>query len=218
MPTPAEAEDSSSEWRIKYEGYYDAEDVEKGAVALWTAVAEKQEDIPEEDRIECYYVHGLKDETLKDVYITEYYNDGVHGRLPVKYVRGGAFSSNKIITNVILPESVTEIRGSAFGSSPNLKTVVMPGVKYLPGIDAPQFNYHMGAFGNCYGLESVVVGEGFINAALSFRDRYYTGNETPKVDIYVYADTTEDVAQSSSKMRCKNGLKLRLSPETVLKR
>ena len=44
MPTPAEAEDSSSEWRIKYAGYYDAEDVEKGAVALWTAVSEKQEE------------------------------------------------------------------------------------------------------------------------------------------------------------------------------
>jgi hypothetical protein len=192
MPTPAEASDSQSEWRIKYSDYYTEEDT-TSSTKLWLAVSSNQDDIPEEKRIECYYVHGLKDNTLETVYITEYYNDGVHGKLPVKYVRGGAFSRNDVVKNVILPEGVTEIRGASFSRSKNLETVVMPGVKYMPAIDAPQYNYGMGAFINCYGLKSVVVGDSFINDALSFRDTNFTGNEKWSVDIYVWADTIEGV-------------------------
>ena len=92
-----------------------------------------------------------------------------------------------------MPEGISEIRGGAFGGSDSLETVVAPGVKYLPGIDKPQLGYLMHAFSNSLNLKSVVLGEGIINEAMSFRNRYYTGNEKGTADIYVYANNLEGV-------------------------
>ncbi len=210
MPTPSEVSDASGKWRTKYAEYYDINDYdtdgESLSVQLWLAVTKNKDSIPEEEREKCYYVHGLKDTSLQNVYVSAYYDDGVHGKLPVRYVRNSAFYKNETVKNIILPETVTEVRGATFARCLNLKKVVMPGVKFLPAIDEPQYNYLMNVFNNCQGLECVVVGAGFVNEALSFRNLSFTGNEKGTVDIYVYADNTDGVVLMSGSNASKNHL------------
>ena len=77
----------------------------------------------------AYYVGLNTTLNFSVVEILGKYNDGIHGELPVTYVRNRAFDGNTNITRVILPESVTQLDGNVFLNCSNLQYVSMLGIK-----------------------------------------------------------------------------------------
>lgn len=101
------------------------------AAYLYRAVNYRKDGIPEADREKCYYVAGLADANETIVHVAGTYDDGKHGRLPVRYVGPSAFERNQKITHVIFPDSVEKIGGGAFIHTANLKHVQMRGVTQI---------------------------------------------------------------------------------------
>ena len=102
-----------------------------------------------------YYVGLNTTLNLSVVEILGKYNDGIHGELPVTYVRSGAFSSNTYITKVILPESVTQLDGNVFLNCSNLQYVSMLGIKDMT----------FKGISRSYSTETIVTGNNFLGCS-----------------------------------------------------
>lgn len=103
----------------------------------------------------AYYVGLNTTLNLSVVEILGKYNDGIHGELPVTYVRSGAFSSNTYITKVILPESVTQLDGNVFLNCSNLQYVSMLGIKDMT----------FKGISRSYSTETIVTGNNFLGCS-----------------------------------------------------
>lgn len=103
----------------------------------------------------AYYVDLNTTLNLSVVEILGKYNDGIHGELPVTYVRSGAFSSNTYITKVILPESVTQLDGNVFLNCSNLQYVSMLGIKDMT----------FKGISRSYSTETIVTGNNFLGCS-----------------------------------------------------
>ena len=86
------------------------------------------------------------------------WNDGKNGEKAVKYVEFKAFSENKTITKVILPESIDSLEGSAFLGCTNLEYVSMTGVKTMNWASVYNNKDGDNNFRNCNKLKYVVIG------------------------------------------------------------
>lgn len=102
-----------------------------------------------------YYVGLNTTLNLSVVEILGKYNDGIHGELPVTYVRSGAFSSNTYITKVILPESVTQLDGNVFLNCSNLQYVSMLGIKDMT----------FKGISRSYSTKTIVTGNNFLGCS-----------------------------------------------------
>lgn len=103
----------------------------------------------------AYYVGLNTTLNLSVVEILGKYNDGIHGELPVTYVRSGAFRSNTYITKVILPESVTQLDGNVFLNCSNLQYVSMLGIKDMT----------FKGISRSYSTETIVTGNNFLGCS-----------------------------------------------------
>lgn len=103
----------------------------------------------------AYYVDLNTTLNLSVVEILGKYNDGIHGELPVTYVRSGAFRSNTYITKVILPESVTQLDGNVFLNCSNLQYVSMLGIKDMT----------FKGISRSYSTETIVTGNNFLGCS-----------------------------------------------------
>lgn len=103
----------------------------------------------------AYYVDMNTTLNLSVVEILGKYNDGIHGELPVTYVRSGAFRSNTYITKVILPESVTQLDGNVFLNCFNLQYVSMLGIKDMT----------FKGISRSYSTETIVTGNNFLGCS-----------------------------------------------------
>ncbi len=81
----------------------------------------------DEDR-DCYYVAGVKDTSVSVVYVSGYYDDGLHGKKEVMYIGESAFYTNQEITHLILPETVKILYEHCFHAMQSLEYISMPGV------------------------------------------------------------------------------------------
>ena len=115
-----------------------------------------------------------------EVYVADTYMDK-----PVTAIGSGAFNniSNKNITKVVLPKSVTTLGNRCFWAQSNLTTMIMPGVTFIP-YQSDQMQFY-----KCSSLKVVVVGESFeiesgeaTNFTRVFHDDYNTNFYT---DLYV---------------------------------
>ena len=102
-----------------------------------------------------YYVGLNTTLNMSVVEILGKYNDGIHGELPVTYVRSGAFRSNTYITKVILPESVTQLDGNVFLNCSNLQYVSMLGIKDMT----------FKGISRSYSTETIVTGNNFLGCS-----------------------------------------------------
>ena len=148
--------------------------------------------IPEEDREECYYFDGIKDDSLKEVFVAGVFDDGTHGELPVCYARKGVLSTNRTIEKLFLAESITDLRGSLLWGAINVETVVMPGITNLIHLDKEI--YGTNNFNDCFNLTKLVVGAGYRNNARNF----FAQGQAPipqnfvgKADILVCGNVTD---------------------------
>lgn len=82
------------------------------------------------------------DFTIDGSALTKYNGKASFATVPkgVRVIRGGAFSGNKTITTVYLPDSVEEIEGGAFENCSNLQTIVTSGNSRLSTIGANAFS------------------------------------------------------------------------------
>ncbi len=197
IPTDADAKDENSAWRVKYKPYYENE-VYKGeggksfsSENLWETVEKNKEQIPEEEREQCYYVSGIGNSSLKEVYVAGYWRDERFSSdmLPVKYVHSKAFAYNKVIEKIVFSKETTEFRGIVFDNS-RVKTVIAPGITYLYDYQcedyAPETRLN---FRNCFSLETVVVGENIIAKGRQFcwwdfKSPWFDGY-TAKIKLYI---------------------------------
>lgn len=77
----------------------------------------------------------------------------------LKVIKSDAFCENKLLRELHLPETVTELGYSSFSQCESLLEVEIPGsVKIIPGF----------AFSNCFGLKNFIVHEGVISTETSF--------------------------------------------------
>lgn len=93
-----------------------------------------------------YSVSGLGTCTDTEINIPAIYNG-----LPVKAIANSAFANCTGLTNVIVPNSVTNIGDSAFSGCTGLTSVVISDYVTTIGLNA---------FSNCTGLTSVTIGSG----------------------------------------------------------
>ena len=194
MPTPAEIADANSAWRVKYEKYV-PDTVDKTTLTTpdlwWKEVYNNRASIAAEDFVKCYYVTGLVDTTLTEVRIAATFNDGTNGELPVRYAKSSAFEGNTIITKVFATENLTELRGRVFAGCSSLRVVVIPGVKYLSGLNKTNETDPFTFSENFNGIiksnankVKLVVGDGFTWAGFNFRPS--SNNESLKYAIHRY--------------------------------
>ena len=94
----------------------------------------------------AYYVDMNTTLNLSVVEILGKYNDGIHGELPVTYVRNRAFDGNTNITRVILPESVTQLDGAAFANCSNLEFISMTGIVNMRFVGGLKRSYIEGTY------------------------------------------------------------------------
>lgn len=140
----------------------------------------------------AYYVGLNTTLNLSVVEILGKYNDGIHGELPVTYVRSGAFSSNTYITKVILPESVTQLDGNVFLNCSNLQYVSMLGIKDMTfkGISR---SYSTGTivtgnnFLGCSKLTTLIVNKAFnlFDDPLALNAQQFVG-DAKCINIYAF--------------------------------
>lgn len=103
----------------------------------------------------AYYVDMNTTLNLSVVEILGKYNDGIHGELPVTYVRNRAFDGNTNITRVILPESVTQLDGNVFLNCSNLQYVSMLGIKDMT----------FKGISRSYSTKTIVTGNNFLGCS-----------------------------------------------------
>ena len=194
MPTMDEGFDENSAWRKKYSNYYDLSLINENSRKdktvlnrlLWNQVDDNKNLIPQEERQVCYYASSLLDTTLTEVYIAGSYDDGVHGRHDVKYVKR-MFSGNNVVKKVVMDENITELRGTVFQFSGSVETIIMPGVSYIPGAD--RMSYSNNNFNSCYSLKQLVFGDGLVIQGRNFYAQKQIGGNLDaykcQAEIYV---------------------------------
>lgn len=88
--------------------------------------------------------------TVEEIYVPAYYNDGVHGLLPVLSVGMDAFAYCNALTKVHLPETLTMIGQWAFRYCTSLESIELPdGLKTV----------HGDSFEDCTALKEIKVSE-----------------------------------------------------------
>ena len=101
---------------------------------------------------------------MGDVYATHFIIPSEYNGLPVVEIESGAFSGNKVIRNVTVPNTITVIPGSAFSGCFSLVTV------NLPTTITEISDY---AFENCYALSNIELYEGLTRiGSLAFSHCY----------------------------------------------
>jgi hypothetical protein len=107
-----------------------------------------------DETLDGYVASSLGNFNQTKVYISEYYNDGIHGKKAVKKIGDGLFDNmtqttiKSNLTHVYLPDTITEIGGSAFRLCEKLKFVKM---------SANISTIASSAFQSCHSLEAMVI-------------------------------------------------------------
>lgn len=96
----------------------------------------------------AYMVHRGSDFLSGTIRIPTYYNDGIHGFLPVKFTEENAFAGESDLTTVILPSLIYGLGEYSFSGCTGLTTMVLPETLEYIG------DY---AFSDCESLESIVI-------------------------------------------------------------
>ena len=91
---------------------------------------------------------------IEEIYIPSYYNDGIHGVLPVTSITMEAFMQCKSLKEIHIPETVTFIGQFAFRYCESLERIVLPdALEWLWG----------DSFWECNSLKEIVVSENSVN-------------------------------------------------------
>ena len=128
---------------------------------------------------------------LSVVEILGKYNDGIHGELPVTYVRNRAFDGNTNITRVILPESVTQLDGAAFANCSNLEFISMTGIVNMRFVGGLKRSYIEGTYDTtnnflfCAKLKYVIVNKDFNLYYDTHEARQFYGSSAGEANVYV---------------------------------
>lgn len=139
----------------------------------------------------AYYVGLNKTLNVSVVEILEKYNDGIHGELPVTYVRNRAFDGNSYITKVILPESVTQLDGAAFANCSNLEFISMTGIVNMRFVGGLKRSYIEGTYDTtnnflfCAKLKYVIVNKDFNLYYDTPEARQFYGSSAGEANVYV---------------------------------
>lgn len=139
----------------------------------------------------AYYVGLNTTLNLSVVEILEKYNDGIHGELPVTYVRNRAFDGNTNITRVILPESVTQLDGAAFANCSNLEFISMTGIVNMRFVGGLKRSYIEGTYDTtnnflfCAKLKYVIVNKDFNLYYDTPEARQFYGSSAGEANVYV---------------------------------
>lgn len=139
----------------------------------------------------AYYVGLNTTLNLSVVEILEKYNDGIHGELPVTYVRNSAFDGNSYITKVILPESVTQLDGAAFANCSNLEFISMTGIVNMRFVGGLKRSYIEGTYDTtnnflfCAKLKYVIVNKDFNLYYDTPEARQFYGSSAGEANVYV---------------------------------
>ena len=139
----------------------------------------------------AYYVGLNTTLNLSVVEILGKYNDGIHGELPVTYVRNRAFDGNTNITRVILPESVTQLDGAAFANCSNLEFISMTGIVNMRFVGGLKRSYIEGTYDTtnnflfCAKLKYVIVNKDFNLYYDTPEARQFYGSSAGEANVYV---------------------------------
>ena len=139
----------------------------------------------------AYYVDMNTTLNLSVVEILGKYNDGIHGELPVTYVRNRAFDGNTNITRVILPESVTQLDGAAFANCSNLEFISMTGIVNMRFVGGLKRSYIEGTYDTtnnflfCAKLKYVIVNKDFNLYYDTPEARQFYGLSAGEANVYV---------------------------------
>lgn len=139
----------------------------------------------------AYYVDLNTTLNLSVVEILGKYNDGIHGELPVTYVRNRAFDGNTNITRVILPESVTQLDGAAFANCSNLEFISMTGIVNMRFVGGLKRSYIEGTYDTtnnflfCAKLKYVIVNKDFNLYYDTPEARQFYGSSAGEANVYV---------------------------------
>lgn len=139
----------------------------------------------------AYYVGLNTTLNLSVVEILGKYNDGIHGELPVTYVRNRAFDGNTNITRVILPESVTQLDGAAFANCSNLEFISMTGIVNMRFVGGLKRSYIEGTYDTtnnflfCAKLKYVIVNKDFNLYYDTSEARQFYGSSAGEANVYV---------------------------------
>ena len=139
----------------------------------------------------AYYVDMNTTLNLSVVEILGKYNDGIHGELPVTYVRNRAFDGNTNITRVILPESVTQLDGAAFANCSNLEFISMTGIVNMRFVGGLKRSYIEGTYDTtnnflfCAKLKYVIVNKDFNLYYDTPEARQFYGSSAGEANVYV---------------------------------
>ena len=138
-----------------------------------------------DSNLDKYYVTGCA-KSVETLNVSDKFNDGEHGEKAVAYVKAEAFNGNKVITKVILPVSVTELKGLVFFNCSNLKYLAMPGVETFSG-DGNNITF-------CYSLTTLIVKEGITIPGQQLQ----SGDESKNGITTVYVDGTAKITVENS--------------------
>ena len=146
--------------------------------------------------VKTYYVADNRTLNQTEVVILDEYTDGVHGTLPVTFVKNEAFAGNPSIKRVTLSKNITRLDGGVFLNCPNLEYVSMTGITnmhFIPLKDKIFYGDGVNTGNNfldCYNLKTLVVNEKFnlyqdSSDAQQFLGRNVDGKApVSKIDIY----------------------------------
>ncbi len=134
---------------------------------------------------DCYYVAGVKDNSVSVVFVAGYFDDGLHGRKEVKYITKGCFINNVGITHLILPNTLNWIYGNCFQDMQDLEYISMTGVSeiknYYHGQSEPRTGFNQ--FLNCLKLKTVIIDKNLAIDTQAFVENVETYDK-PIMTIY----------------------------------
>ncbi len=167
---------------------------------------------PDGKEVKTYYVSDNQSILKSEVVVLGEYTDGIHGVLPVTFVKNEAFARNASITKVILPKSVTRLDGGVFLGCENLEYVAMPGISELVYVNlSNKMFYGDGVttdnnFIECYRLKAVEVNEKF-NLYANPDNQQFLGINKPKNPILdIYSAGAADESVITAQPNAKNNL------------
>ena len=142
--------------------------------------------------IKTYYVADNNTLNRSEIVILDEYTDGIHGTLPVTFVKNCAFAGNPTIKSVTLPKTITRLDGGVFMNCANLEYVSITGITDMQFINVSnKIIYGNGVdtgnnFLDCYKLKMLVVNEKFNLYGEANAQQFLGrgGNVVPKIDIY----------------------------------
>ena len=158
--------------------------------------------------IKTYYVADNSTLNQEEVVILDEYTDGVHGTLPVTFVKNQAFAGNPSIKRVTLSKNITRLDGGVFMNCPKLEYVSMIGVADMQFINiSNKVIYGNGVdtgnnFLDCYNLNTLVVNEKF-NLYKEANSQQFLGRvmdgvvADPKIDLYSTGTTETSVINAA---------------------